>query len=119
MAQFPSLKTGVVAQYPSTKEYHFSTETRRFVDGSEQRYRNFRGSRQRWVVNLSQLDESEIAELVDFFRSQQGRLGAFDFEDPWSQTVVTNCHFEQEFFSVRADGEFDSRTGLVILGPTS
>ncbi len=68
MAQFPSLKTGVVAQYPSTKEYRFSTETRRFVDGSEQRYRNFRGSRQRWVVNLSQLDESEIAELADFFR---------------------------------------------------
>ncbi len=118
MAQFPSLKTGAVAQYPSIKEYHFSTETRRFVDGSEQRYRDFGKCRQRWVINLSQLDESEIAELVDFFRSQQGRLGAFDFEDPWSQIVVLNCHFERDFFPIRADGEFDSRTGLVILGPT-
>ena len=117
MAQFPKLKTGAIAQYPATKEYRFSTVTSSFVDGTEQRYRDLRGSRQRWVVNLSQLDDGEIAELLEFFRIQQGRLGEFDFEDPWTQMVISNCHFEQDTLPVRADGEFDSRTRLVILGP--
>ena len=117
MAQFPKLKTGAIAQYPTTKEYLFSTTTRTFVDGTEQRYRDFRGSRQRWVINFSQLGDGEIAELLEFFRSQQGRLGEFDFEDPWTQMVVSECHFEQDSLHVRADGEFDSSTQLVILGP--
>ncbi len=117
MAQFPKLKTGAIAQYPTAKEYRFSTVTQSFVDGTEQRYRDFRGSRQRWVVKLSQLDVSEIAELLEFFRTQQGRLGEFDFEDPWTQTVVSKCHFEQDALLVRADGEFDSSMQLVILGP--
>lgn len=117
MAQFPKLKTGAIAQYPTAKEYRFSTVTQSFVDGTEQRYRDFRGSRQRWVVKLSQLDVSEIAELLEFFRTQQGRLGEFDFEDPWTQTVVSKCHFEQDALPVRADGEFDNNTALVVLGP--
>ena len=117
MAQFPKLKTGAIAQYPTTKEYRFATATQRFVDGTEQRYRDVRGSRQRWIVNLSRLDAGEIAELQEFFRIQQGRFGEFDFEDPWTQTVVSKCHFEQDALPVRTDGEFNSHTELVILGP--
>ena len=117
MAQFPKLKTGATAQYPAMKEHRFSTVTGRFVDGNEQRYRDLRGSRQRWIVHLSRLDDGEITELLEFFRNQQGRLGEFDFEDPWSQTVISGCHFGQDALTVRADGEFDNRTELVILRP--
>ena len=117
MAEFPKLKTGVVAQYPATKEYRFSTVSRRFVDGTEQRHRDASGGRLRWAVNLSRLDGAEIAEVEEFFRIQQGRLGSFDFEDPWTQTVIANCHFGQDVLSVLADGEFDNRTELLIVGP--
>ena len=121
MAEFPKLKTGVVAQYPATKEYRFSTVARRFVDGTEQRHRDLSGSRLRWVVKLSQLNGTEVAEVLEFFRIQQGRLGSFDFEDPWTQMVtqmvIANCHFGQDVLSVRADGEFDNSTELLIVGP--
>ena len=117
MAQFPKLKTGASAQYPTTKEYRFATATHTFVDGTEQRYREFHGSQQRWIVNLSKLDEGEIANILVFFRIQQGRVGEFDFEDPWTQMVVSKCHFEQDVLSVRADGEFEISTQLVIIGP--
>ena len=99
VAQFPKLKTGAIAQYPTTKEYRFATATQRFVDGTEQRYRDVRGSRQRWIVNLSRLDAGEIAELQEFFRIEQGHFGEFDVEDPWTQMVISKCHFEQDALS--------------------
>jgi hypothetical protein len=73
MSVFPKLKTGVVAQYPVLREGLFSTTVIRFTDGSEQRFRNYTGVRRRWVIQLSQLDESELQELASFFVQQQGR----------------------------------------------
>ena len=119
MADFPTLKTGVTAQYPSDREFRFSTEIRRFVDGGEQRYRDFRGHRKRWVIRLSQLDESERASLLEFYMGEQGRLGTFDFEDPWSGVVLTGCRFERDSLVGRVDGEFDSSAEIVVLGPSA
>ena len=119
MAEFPKLKTGVTAQYPSNREFRFSTEIRRFVDGTEQRYRDFRGHRKRWVIRLSLLDEAERETLIEFYRGEQGRLGTFDFEDPWSGMVVTGCRFDRDSLAARADGEFDSSSEIVVLGPAA
>ena len=119
MAEFPKLKTGVTAQYPSDREFRFSSEIRRFVDGGEQRYRDFRGHRKRWVIRFSQLDEAERSMLTEFYRGQRGRLGTFDFEDPWSGIVVTGCRFEQDSLTARIDGEFDSSAEIVVLGPAA
>lgn len=119
MAEFPKLKTGATAQYPSKREFRFSTEVRRFVDGSEQRYRDFRGHRKRWVIRLSQLDETERTALNEFYRGEQGQLGTFDFEDPWSGVVVIGCRFERDSYTSRADGEFDSGGEIVVLGPVA
>ncbi len=119
MAEFPKLKTGVTAQYPSRREFRSSTEVRRFVDGTEQRYRDFRGPRKRWLIRLSLLDETERTTLIEFYRGEQGRLGTFDFEDPWNSVVVTGCRFERDSLTSRANGEFDSGSEIVVLGPTA
>ena len=39
MNEFPKLKTGAVAQYPAQRTTRYSTHVMRFMDGSEQRYR--------------------------------------------------------------------------------
>ena len=119
MAAFPKLKTGVTAQYPSDREFRFSTEVRRFVDGGEQRYRDFRGHHKRWVIRFSQLEEAERAVLVEFYKGEQGRSGTFDFEDPWSGIVVTGCRFEHDSLTARVDGEFASSAVIVVLGPAA
>lgn len=98
MAQFPKLKTGAIAQYPVTREQRYSTDVRKFLDCSEQRYRDYGSAKKRWVIALEQLDETEAARLARFFEEQQGRLGTFDFEDPWTGTIVTPCRFGEDRF---------------------
>lgn len=117
MSVFPKLKTGVVAQYPVLREARFSTAVSRFLDSSEQRFRDGRGPRRRWVVRLSQLDESEMQQVAAFFVEQQGRLGSFDFEDPWTGGTVAGCRFEDDQLQGLSQGELDNRTEITIVGP--
>ena len=105
MARFPKLKTGVVAQYPAVREQRYSTEIRRFLDCAEQRYRDFAAGRKRWVIALEKLDETETARLARFFDEQQGRRGIFEFEDPWTGTVVAQCRFGEDRFPMIEEGE--------------
>ena len=63
MATFPILKTTAVAQYPAMRYVQFRNQTVRFVDGTEQRYRDASGPLHRWGIQLSELDESEIAAV--------------------------------------------------------
>ena len=98
MAQFPKLKTGAVAQYPAVREQRYASEVHKFLDCAEQRYRDFAAGRKRWVIQLENLDETETARLNRFFDEQQGRLGVFEFEDPWTGTVVEQCRFGEDRF---------------------
>jgi phage-related protein len=96
MSEFPVLKTGSVMQYPAQKETHFSTQVVRFVDGSEQRFRDYQRPLHRWVVRLELLDEGELHLLQEFFRTLDGPAGAFTFTDPWDGTKYPNCSFESD-----------------------
>ena len=41
MATFPTLKTGAVMQYPAKATIRYSNRFIKFVDGGEQRYRDY------------------------------------------------------------------------------
>ena len=94
MSDFPTLNTGAVMQYPAGRDTRFSTQVIRFVDGSEQRFRNFGASLRRWIIQLDQLTDSEMASMRNFFRSQRGAAGTFSFTDPWDSTEYANCSLE-------------------------
>lgn len=94
MADFPRLKTGAIAQYPAQKTTVFSTRVMRFVDGSEQRYREYSSALRRWTIQLDLLDESEMEQLDSFFLAQQGAYGVFSFVDPWEGLEYPNCSLE-------------------------
>jgi phage-related protein len=96
MADFPKLKTGVVAQYPSDRSQQCFTSVYRFIDGLEQRYRTGTTSLQRWVIRFDLLDEAELSTLETFFLSQAGRFGSFSFTDPWDDTVYEDCSFDDD-----------------------
>ena len=105
MSRFPKLKTGAVVQYPAARAEGYSTEVKKFLDCGEQRYRDFAAARRRWVVDLEMLDETETARLARFFDEQQGRLGVFEFEDPWTGTVVAPCRFGEDQFGTLEESE--------------
>ncbi len=114
MAEFPKLKTGVAAQYPVDRERRYDSERVRFLDMSEQGYSERAETRRRWRLELSQLDEAELAEVCEFFAEMRGPFDRFDFEDPETLEVVPNCRFDQEELEAERVAEFDGRTFLTI-----
>ena len=96
MANFPVLKSGAVAQYPMTRALEYSTRVFRFLDGTEQRFRDHKRPVRTWVIRLELLDEAEMAAIEDFFLSEQGRLGSFSFTDPRDGAVYPDCSLESD-----------------------
>lgn len=111
---FPHLKTGSVAQYPAAKELRLATEVVRFVDGSEQRYREFGSALRRWIIRLELLDEAELTAVEEFFEECQGAFGSFTFRDPWSGIEHTDCSLDQDSVEIVLAGELRGATALIV-----
>lgn len=101
-------------QYPASKGLEYTTQVNRFLDGTEQRYRDSRSPLRRWVVRLNLLDDAELAELEQFFVTNQGAFGGFSFVDPWDEMEYPNCSLDQHSFDVELFGEMRGRTAVVI-----
>ena len=115
MATFPRLKTGAAIQYPATKSLRFQNQAVRFLDGSEQRYRDAAGTLHQWVIQLNELDESEIAAFEQFFEEADGRLGSFVFTDPWDGTQYANCSLAGDELTSGAVAEMRGKTSLTVI----
>jgi hypothetical protein len=115
MATFPQLKTGAVAQYPATKALRFQNQAVRFLDGTEQRYRDSAGPLHQWVINLDELDESEMAAFEQFFQDNQGRLGSFAFTDPWDGSQYANCSLAGDELDLSTLAEMSGKTSLTVI----
>jgi len=115
MATFPKLKTNAVAQYPATRALRLQNQTMRFVDGSEQRYRDSAGPLHRWEILLDELDESEMTALEDFFLENQGAFAEFPFTDPWDGQTYVNCSLAADQLDLTRRGESLGSTRLTIV----
>lgn len=113
MAAFPKLKTGAVAQYPAERQTRFSTRVLEFVDGREQRFREFGRRLRRWAIKLDYLDATEMEEMAAFFE-QSGVAAPFTFVDPWDGSEHSNCVVESTEFVAELLGESRNRTELII-----
>lgn len=111
---FPLLKTGAVAQYPAVKGLDTATEVVRFVDGGEQRYRDFGAALRRWAIRLELLDEAELTAVEEFFTDNQGAFGSFAFTDPWDGTVYPDCSLDQDSLEIVLVGELRGATALSV-----
>ncbi len=113
MASFPVLKTGAVGQYPSTRQIRFNTQVVEFIDGNEQRFREYSGALRRWIIRFDLLDAGELQALSTFVDTV-GPVAAFSFTDPWDGTVHPNCVFEDPELRIEWVHECDGRTELTI-----
>ena len=114
MANFPTLKTGAVAQYPSDRVRRYSTQVLRFLDGGEQRFAGFGAPLKRWLIRLQLLDETELVGIEDFFVEHAGQAVTFTFTDPWDGTMYTNCSFEGDTMTADYRESGDGRTSIVV-----
>lgn len=114
MPALPRLKTDAVAQYPARRETRYRNHVVRYLDGTEQRYRELGPALRSWVIRLDLLDEAELAAIEEFFLSQQGRAGSFSFVDPWDDVEYADCSFLDESFEMELSGEMRGRTRLTV-----
>ena len=117
MASFPTLRSGALSQYPSTREVRNDVRVLRFLDGTEQRYPSIGSGKKRWVLQFASVSEDELQALHQFFSEQQGRFGRFSFTDPWDGTEYTDCSFDQDEF--HAAVHTDNRTSVVLAITTN
>jgi hypothetical protein len=115
MATFPTLKTGAVTQYPARRRVSYQNQALRFLDGTEQRYRDSAGPLHRWEIRLSELDEGEMAALEAFLIANQGSFATFSFTDPWDGTVYPNCSLASDELDLTAAGEMLGSTNLTVV----
>lgn len=115
MSTFPTLKTGAVTQYPAQRMVTFSTVALQFVDGSEQRFRSYSAPLHQWVVQLNLLDQSELQNFQEFFRTMAGSAEDFSFTDPWDGTSYPSCSLASDTMSVVLNGEWSGQTSLTIV----
>jgi hypothetical protein len=114
MAQFPTLKTGAVAQYPLRTTLTYRADVVWFLDGSEQRFRSSPSVLHEWNIALDRLDEAEIAGIEGFFLENAGEAGTFAFEDPWSGQVFPNCSINVDGIALTFSGPLSAGTELTI-----
>lgn len=114
-ASFPLLKTGAVVQYPATKTTQYSSFVVRFMDGSDQRYRQYTPALHRWTIKLTLLDEGELHVFEQFFTDLEGAFGTFFFVDPWTQTVYSNCSFEQDTLTYQLTDAAQGALSVVVV----
>ena len=114
MANFPTLKTGAIAQYPSSRTTQSSTQVYRFLDGSEQRFLAYAAPLHKWQIKLELLDEAELTSLEAFFTSQEGRSRSFSFTDPWDGTAYPSCSFDSDTFAGELKGPGEGGAELVV-----
>ena len=112
MANFPVLKTGAVAQYPLDRGVRYSTQTVRFMDGSQQNFRLIGVGLRRWTLKLDLLDEQELGAVIAFVE-QQGSA-TFAFTDPVTGENAATCMISGQQFDATMTRELDGQTTVVI-----
>ena len=105
MAVFPVLKSGAVAQAPLTQSIVYDTEIIRFCGGGEQRYPLRGQAARRWRIQLSALDEGELQTLLNFYEVHAPYGMEFEFRDPVSGELLSNCIFAGDTFEQSMNGE--------------
>jgi phage-related protein len=112
MSAFPTLRTGAVAQYPLDKAVRFQTQSVRFLDGSQQRFRLIGTGLRRWKIRLSLLDETELAAVVAFLE-QQG-TGIFSFTDPLTGAQASSCIISNQSYGAGTNDEMNANADIEI-----
>jgi hypothetical protein len=112
MANFPTLKTGAVAQYPLSYGARFATQAVRFMDGSQQRFRILGNPLRQWSIKLDQLDDEELSAVIAFVE-QQGSA-TFAFTDPVTGAEAATCAIAGEQFDAVMKGEMSGQTTIEI-----
>ena len=114
MATFPILKTGAVTQYPAKVTIRYSNRLIHYIDGAEQRYRDYPAPLHQWLIRLDLLDEAEMKAFEEFFVEEEGQFGSFAFVDPKDNVTYPDCSLMIDDCDFTMDGERRGKTSMLV-----
>src|SRR5579871_3778457 len=100
MLVYPQLTTGAVSQFPVTKRRHLRTVVNRAADGSTVKFADPNGEYTEWILSYSQLSDSEISALEQFFIAAEGTLNSFTFLDPTANLLAWSDRLDNPVWAV-------------------
>jgi hypothetical protein len=112
---FPSLKTGAVMQYPAKRTLQFNTDAIRFLDGTEQRFRDNPSVLHQWTIQLDLLDESELSRVGPVFRIEPGQIRQLFLHRSVGRNDYPNCSLGADTFGFQLRGEMRGKTDADCL----
>ena len=81
MASFPTLQSGQVTMYPTTRVVECVTQVVSFCDDSEQRWPG-RAALASFTLQFTDIDGYDLSTLLDFFRTTKAK-----FDTTWDITI--------------------------------
>lgn len=115
MATFPVLSDGVCRVHlPYTQRKEYLTAGVDAETGWRYAYSWRATPLMRWVIEYSNLGDSDMATLRDFFIARYGRYDEFEFTDPETTTNHTRCHFGMDTLDIRHIGANQHAMTMVI-----
>ena len=112
--QFPLLKSGAATQYPLSAGVLRQCVVLPYLDGSEQVLAVAARPEQSWLVTYTNLSEGEAAALRNFIEAV-GPTGIFEFVDPFTDILHTDCFLESYEFEEVYDERSAVRASLISL----
>jgi hypothetical protein len=67
------------------------------------------------VIQLSLLDEGEMAAIESFFLANQGRFLSFAFTDPWDGAAYPTCQLGSDSAALTSIDTMKGKTTLTIV----
>jgi len=111
---FPTLKTGAVMQYPGKRVLQFCTDVVRFLDGTEQRYRDYARYCTGGPSNSTYWMNLNLPSTTNSLYLTRARSETFSFTDPWDGTVYANCSLAADTFAFTVTGEMRGATTVTV-----
>ncbi len=66
------------------------------------------------MIQLDMLDDTELHQLREFFRTQSGAAGTFAFTDPWDGVSYPECSIVEDEMRDALVGESKAKASLTI-----
>ncbi len=92
MLTYPQLGTGALSQFPVRKRRRLRTVVNAAADGSSVKLADAPAEYTEWSLQYSELSDTELAALQQFFTAAEGTLNAFTFLDPTSNLLAWSDH---------------------------
>ena len=94
MLVYPQLGTGAISQFPVKKQRRLRTVLNTAADGSSVKLSDVNAEYTEWSLQYTQLSDTELATLQQFFSAAEGTLNAFTFLDPTSNLLAWSDHLD-------------------------